>query len=304
MNITLSGDLGSGKTTAAALLGRDGWNVVSTGMLFRQTAAEQGCTVAELTERCRDNALIDSMLDGKVSALGSSEDHTVFDCRLGYHLVPHAANIMLVCDSSIAARRVMEAGRHGERYSSVAAAMSGLANRRDAERERFWKLYRTDPWDRSNYDLVIDTTRRTPEEVARCIEDYAMQRQKSEMAAARPYQKLTFPELRIERGQLSTTAAFTMDVADGRKYEAQFSSWKSAPKGMLYSATLSEIKWDGMRQIVWSDSSEDLKELAQALEKEAHELQDQGLERPDSSYLLEEAGADGCPCMDDEEMER
>lgn len=304
MNITISGDLGSGKTTAAALLGRDGWNVISTGMLFRKAAAEQNCTVAELTELCRDNDGIDLMLDGKVSALGSSEDHTVFDCRLGYHLVPNAANIMLVCDSSIAARRVMEAGRQGERYANLPAAVVGLAARRDAERERFWKLYRTDPWDKSNYDLVIDTTRRTPEEVARCIEDYAMQRQRSEMAAGRSEPKITFPELRIERGQLSTTAAFTIDVADGRKYEAQFSSWKSAPKGMLYSATLSEIKWDGMRQVVWSDSSENLKELAYALEKEVHELQDQALDRPDSSYLLEDAGAGSCPCVDDEEMER
>lgn len=304
MNITISGDLGSGKTTAAALLGRDGWNVISTGMLFRKAAAEQNCTVAELTELCRDNDGIDLMLDGKVSALGSSEDHTVFDCRLGYHLVPNAANIMLVCDSGIAARRVMEAGRQGERYANLPAAVVGLAARRDAERERFWKLYHTDPWDKSNYDLVIDTTRRTPEEVARCIEDYAMQRQRSEMASARSNPKITLPGLRIERGQLSTTAAFTMDVVSGRKYEAQFSSWKSAPKSMLYSATLSEIKWDGMRQVVWSDSSEDLKELAYTLEKEVHQLQDQARDWPDGSYLLEDAGADGCPCVDDEEMER
>lgn len=303
MNITISGDLGAGKTTAAALLGRDGWNVISTGLLFRQEAAESGRSVAELTECCRRTQYIDMSLDRRLAALGKSEDHTVFDCRLGYHLVPGAANIMLVCNRSVAARRVMEACRQGERYESVSAALAGLATRRAAERERFIGLYGTDPWDRSNYDLVIDTTRRTPEEVARCIEGYVAQRQRLANGKAGRFPEIVFPKLRIEHGQGSTSASFTVDVP-GRTYEAQFTSWKAAPEGMAYSAAIAEIGWDGMKQIIWHDSSESLKDLSRALENVVQELQDQALDRQEEDgRLWERAGVESYSCMD-EEMER
>ena len=303
MNITISGDLGAGKTTAAALLGRDGWNVISTGLMFRQEAAESGRSVAELTEYCRRTQNIDMQLDRRLAALGKSEDHTVFDCRLGYHFVPAAANIMLVCNRSVAARRVMEASRQGERYESVSAALAGLAARRAAERERFMGLYGTDPWDRTNYDLVIDTTRRSPEEVVRCIEGYVAQRQRSANGRAGRFPEIVFPKLRIEHGQGSTSASFTVDVP-GRTYEAQFTSWKAAPEGMAYSAAIAEIGLDGMKQIIWHDSSESLKDLSCGLENVVHELQDQALDRQEEDgRLWEKAGTESYSCMD-EEMER
>ncbi len=56
-----------------------------------------------------------------------------------------------------------------ENYTSVEEHKKALIERFEKENERYFKLYGVRKEDYSNYDLVIDTTNKTPEEVAKLI---------------------------------------------------------------------------------------------------------------------------------------
>ena len=69
------------------------------------------------------------------------------------------------------AKRVLAAAREDESFSSVEEAAESLKKRRASERERYLKFYGVDITDLTHYDLVVDTTGKTPQEVAEAIEN-------------------------------------------------------------------------------------------------------------------------------------
>jgi cytidylate kinase len=73
-----------------------------------------------------------------------------------------------------AATRVMKNQRGAEEhYETVEDACEGLLKRGSVERERFIQIYGVDYFDHNNFDLIVDTTSRTPDEiVAIIIENY------------------------------------------------------------------------------------------------------------------------------------
>lgn len=51
MNITITGNLGSGKSSVAKILQEKGYEIFSTGKVFRQLAMEKVCQWKNLTNR-------------------------------------------------------------------------------------------------------------------------------------------------------------------------------------------------------------------------------------------------------------
>ena len=73
-------------------------------------------------------------------------------------------------DPMEAARRVMNNQRGAEeRYTSIDDACSGLLKRGTVERERFIQIYGVDYFNHNNFDLIVDTTSRTPDEIVNII---------------------------------------------------------------------------------------------------------------------------------------
>ena len=161
MNVTLSGDLGSGKTTLAAELGERGWEVVSAGRAFRDEAVARGLSLMELTELCATDPTIDAAIDARIAELGERLDCAAFDSRLAFAVVPGALRVWLSCPDDVAAKRVFDERREGESFATVEEARESLARRRDMERERFVRAYGIDDRDPSCFDLVLDATRST-----------------------------------------------------------------------------------------------------------------------------------------------
>jgi len=63
--------------------------------------------------------------------------------------------------------RLVESDREGkEKYETFEDARKTLVNRRRLEVERYKQLYKVDIDDKSNYDFVIDSSHRLPEELA------------------------------------------------------------------------------------------------------------------------------------------
>lgn len=171
MNITITGNLGSGKSSVCRELEKSGFTIISAGDIFRQIAEEKGMTVLELNEAAKKDRSIDDMIDNRSTQLGKEMDHTVFDSRLAWRFVEDSFKVFLLVDTQEAARRVFEGvSRNAESYRNIEEARAGLEERAMLEKERFHKLYGLDYYDVCNYDLVIESTYATPEQIAQEIQ--------------------------------------------------------------------------------------------------------------------------------------
>ncbi len=168
--ITIAGQIGSGKTRVSRILAqKTGREMISTGVILRSMAAEYGMTVLELNDLAAKNPDIDREIDAHLKALYGRPEPAIVDSRLGWHFIPSSFKVYLIVDPVIAAERVYSAIRPDEQYTSIDAAGGDSLKRQKYENERFWNLYsiKCDDW--RNYDLVIDTSYATPEQVAELI---------------------------------------------------------------------------------------------------------------------------------------
>lgn len=168
--ISLAGDLGSGKSTVGAILKEKfGAEIVSIGRLQRSMAAEMGMDTCEFNRYQETHPEFDKILDTRLSSYESLCGNFIFDSRMAWHFVPSAFSVYLKCNAEEAAKRVVEAKRADEKYLSDEDAFEQLKERRASEIQRYKKFYGVDITDMSNYCLVVDTTGKTPEEVADLI---------------------------------------------------------------------------------------------------------------------------------------
>ncbi len=176
--ISITGDLGSGKSTVMDILSsRHNVERVSAGSMQRSMAASMGLTIEEFNRFMEKDSSFDKKLDDYLASYDSKEGNYIFDSRLAWHFVPSTLSIYLKVDPKIAAERVYNAGRKDEAYSSVNEAYEKLSARRISEVLRYKNYYGLDLLDMSNYDLVIDTTNKTPEQVASIIEETVREKQ-------------------------------------------------------------------------------------------------------------------------------
>jgi len=91
------------------------------------------------------------------------------DSRLGFHFIPDSFKVFLKVDLSEAARRIYGANRSEENYSGVEEALEYLERRIEAEKIRYKQCYDIDFPCEEKFDLVIDTTEKTPEEIVQEI---------------------------------------------------------------------------------------------------------------------------------------
>ncbi len=182
MNITITGNLGSGKTSVCRELKKYGFTIISAGDIFRDIAAEKGMTVIELNEAAKNDRSIDDLLDSRSTELGKKMDHTVFDSRLAWHFVEKSFKVFLLVDVQEAARRVFEGdNRSAEAYQNIEEARAGLEERAKLEQARFADLYQLDYYDSSNYDLIIESSSAAPDQIAQEI------KRSFELYQANPY---------------------------------------------------------------------------------------------------------------------
>lgn len=175
MIITLSGLPGSGKTTIAAMLAeRLGVPWYSMGDLRGKMAQERGITIDQLNAIGESEAFTDKEVDDYQAKLGKSGDPFVIDGRLSWHFIPHAFKAFLSVEPAEGARRVFQAqqahAREDEReYASQGEAEAALRARNESDRRRYEKYYGVDPFKRDNYDLWIDTSALTPQQIVEAI---------------------------------------------------------------------------------------------------------------------------------------
>jgi predicted cytidylate kinase len=159
MRITLSGTLGSGKSTVGLELARRlGIPYVSTGQIFRELGKIASLDALQTNLEAETNRSLDDAVDNYVRELNKSTPSFVIDSRMAWHFVENALKVFLSVTPEVAARRVMQdKTRSTEQYASYEAALEGLRARRQSEFKRYERLYGVNIEDPSNYDLWIRT---------------------------------------------------------------------------------------------------------------------------------------------------
>ena len=179
--ISLSGMLGSGKSTVGKMLAQKlGYTFYSTGSAQRKIAQEKGITTLELNQLSMTDKSIDEQIDSVFKTLVMEDENFVVDSRLAFFFIPSSCKIKLNIDTKVAAERIFnDKSRTEERaYQTIEEAEEDLKSRRALEVERFKKLYNVDIDNEANFDLIIDTTNKTPEEICEKILKYFQKFQK------------------------------------------------------------------------------------------------------------------------------
>ncbi len=166
--ITLSGLAGVGKGTTTRLLADQlGWQAVSAGDLYRQLADKKGLSLAELETLATRDSSLDRDLDDYIRHFGETHRQFICEGRLTWYFIPGAFKVKLDCDFATRIRRI--ATREG---ISADQAEDQTVHRENAIRVRYRTYYQIENFlaDR-NFDLVVDTTSQSPEQVAAVILD-------------------------------------------------------------------------------------------------------------------------------------
>lgn len=170
MNISVAGNLGSGKSTVCALLKDKGYNIVSAGEIFRQIAERMKISINEMNRMAEEDEEYDRMVDMSIRQKGSLAENTIFDSRMAWYFVPFSFKVFLYLDVNIAAERVFYGEKRvAEDYVSIEDARDALVIRANQEKERYEKLYQVNIYDMANYDLVIDTADKTLDQIVNMI---------------------------------------------------------------------------------------------------------------------------------------
>ena len=172
MIISISGDLGSGKSTVAQIIAKQlNLKHYSSGDLFRHIAKEKGVTMEQLLKIGEQSDALDIEIDKYVEELGQTEDNFIIDSRLAWHFIPHSFKVFLTVDEKIGAQRILTHKRAEEQAATVEEMVEKNKQRRASEIKRYKEYYNLDLSNIAQYDLIINTSSIPAEEVAQKVLD-------------------------------------------------------------------------------------------------------------------------------------
>jgi len=143
----------------------------------RNILAREGMTLKEYNLKAQDDHALDDKIDIYLRNLRSKND-IVIDSRLGFYWIPESFKVYLDLDMQVATVRIYKDAvsnnmrlKSGETVNSLALVAEQVQNRMEIERDRFRNLYNVDPYNTAHFDLVIDTSRHSPQTVALTVFD-------------------------------------------------------------------------------------------------------------------------------------
>lgn len=169
MNITITGDIGAGKSSVVKELEQQGFKRYYAGTAYRKYAEDHNVTLEEVHRKASEDKTFDTTIDNMMAEYCSEHDGLVIDARLGWHFVPNAYHVYLKCDAAVGAARVFSDVRTEEHYDSLIDCFYAIQERREIEIERFNALYDIDMLNPKNYNIIINTSVATPAMVASVI---------------------------------------------------------------------------------------------------------------------------------------
>lgn len=215
MHITLTGNLGSGKSTLSKILETEyGYEIFSTGKVIRKIAEEHGLSVLEMNELMNQDPKYDHEIDDTTARISreNPDKSILFDSRLAWHFVDKSFKVFLSVSLDVAANRVMEDASRGEveHYASLEDARANLKKRAETEDIRYKDLYNIEYFDYSNYNLVLDSTDCAPDILAKILKDEAEAYEKADREGNSNYSRLILSVNRPEEDFAKEKASGTV----------------------------------------------------------------------------------------------
>lgn len=176
MIITIGGSMGSGKSVVSRKLAEKlNWPVYSMGNLRRQKAKERGMSLAEYNKMGEADSSTDLEIDLYQQELGASQDNFVIEGRTSWYFIPQSFKIFLDIDQQTGANHIWKDLQRGvERnedgnLQSLNDVLNSIRKRIESDKLRYKTYFNIDVYDKTNYDLVIDTTDRSLDDVCEQI---------------------------------------------------------------------------------------------------------------------------------------
>lgn len=174
MHISITGRLGSGKSTVAKIIAEKyGYEIVSTGTALRNIAASLGMTALEFNRLMTSDPKYDFMIDRETRRISVERagEKIIYDSRMAWNFAVHSFKVYLYVNTEVSAKRILGDGTRGsvESYKDIGDAIAQINERMNEENRRYSMIYSVDNLDLRNYDCVIDTEFRSCEEVAELI---------------------------------------------------------------------------------------------------------------------------------------
>lgn len=174
--ITLGGLPGSGKSTIREVLAeRLGYKTFSTGSFARHLAKERGMSLQDFNDMVAKDKNLDLLIDAELERIEKEDNKIIVDSHLAFHFVPSSFKVYFEISIDEAARRIFNDTDEKQRVESgdimetLEATKERTVARIENHTERYMKHYGINPYDRTQYDLVINTEKNNPEEITEMI---------------------------------------------------------------------------------------------------------------------------------------
>lgn len=173
MKITITGMPGSGKTSVGRELAKKfGLEFLSIGDIRGKMATDRGITIEELNKIGETEDWTDKEADDYQKEYGETHDNFIVEGRLAFYFIPDSIKIFLDVDLRAAAERVFNDPRPDEKKrASVEDEMKAMSERTESDKRRYLKYYGVDINDRKQFDIVVNTTNASREEVLKILEE-------------------------------------------------------------------------------------------------------------------------------------
>jgi len=172
MRITISGLPGSGTTTLGKMLAdRYNCEYLSAGEVFRSMAAERSLSLTEFGLLCEEDPSVDKLIDERQRAIVLKSDMIVAEGRLSGWMIPEVdIKIWLFAPISCRVTRIYE--RDG--CADTKTAESETLAREASEATRYRQYYDIDISVIDIYDLVLNSGKFSPEQLANIVDAIAV----------------------------------------------------------------------------------------------------------------------------------
>lgn len=225
MHITLTGNLGSGKSTLSRILEEEyGYEIFSTGKVIREIAKQHGLSVLEMNNLMGQDHKYDHEIDDTTARISreNPDKSILFDSRLAWNFVEKSFKVFLSVSLDVAAERVKADATRGsvENYVSLEDAKQKLKKRAETEDARYKEIYGIEYFNYSNYNLILDSTDCEPEILARILKDEAIAYEEADKVGKGGYTRLILSLNRPEEDFAKEKAAgvLTKEVLHGVEF--------------------------------------------------------------------------------------
>ncbi len=170
MKITMSGLPYSGKGTLRKNLSDSlGLDEFSVGDIRRDYAIKEGISIHELNEKSEKNPKWDKDADTHQQEWAQKHKNFLLEGRLSYFFIPDSIKLFLDVSPNVAAVRAINDSRDSEnKCKTIGEQIITNQKRCTSDCIRYFNIYGIkNCYDLNNFDIIIDTSKLTPEQVLR-----------------------------------------------------------------------------------------------------------------------------------------